>query len=56
MCAGLKGDFTRCVIKPTESMSLDGKRLRNTHPSFRMRNRFQCKGIESVVQCKGIES
>ena len=26
-----KGDFTRCVIKPTESMSLDGKRLRIRH-------------------------
>ena len=44
-----QGDFTRRVIKPTESMSLDGKRLRiNTHPSFRMRNRFQYKRIESV--------
>ena len=26
-----KGDFTRCVFKPTESMSLDGKRLRIRH-------------------------
>ena len=29
--ATCKGDFTRCVIKPTESMFLDGKRLRIRH-------------------------